>query len=108
MFSSFGNFGFQPRTFLAFSAAATSFGGSPGLRGFSTGYVGLLHAFLPFVEQPADVAEGEIEIGQLVSQIDTQFGSQCVVVSIDARRNADLPSGYEAVGNRGRTPASGH
>src|SRR5207302_1824710 len=39
-------------------------------RRVSTGHVGLLHAFLPFVEQPADVSESEIEIGQLVGEID--------------------------------------
>jgi hypothetical protein len=34
MSSSFGYFGFQPRSRMAFSADATSRGGSPGRRGF--------------------------------------------------------------------------
>src|SRR3546814_3055616 len=34
--SSFGNFGFQPNPVRAFSALATSRGGSPGRRGFSS------------------------------------------------------------------------
>lgn len=46
-----------------------------------------------------------LETPELVSRIAAQYGSQCVVISIDARRNADQPSGYEAVGNRGRTPS---
>src|SRR5580704_3334376 len=36
MSSSLGYFGFQPSSRVAFSAAATSLGGSPGRRGFST------------------------------------------------------------------------
>lgn len=42
---------------------------------------------------------------ELIGEISNQFGSQCVVVSIDARRNPDMPSGYEAVGDRGRVPS---
>jgi imidazole glycerol-phosphate synthase subunit HisF len=41
----------------------------------------------------------------LIAEIADQFGSQCVVVSIDARRNAEMPSGYEAVGDRGKVPS---
>ena len=46
-----------------------------------------------------------LERPRLVSEIAGQFGRQCVVVSIDARRNPALPSGYEAVGGCGRVPS---
>ena len=48
---------------------------------------------------------GALQRPALVTEIAEQFGRQCVVVSIDARRNAQTPSGYEAVGERGRTPS---
>ena len=41
----------------------------------------------------------------IVTEIAAHFGRQSVVVSIDARRNSDMPSGYEAVGGRGRVPS---
>jgi cyclase len=41
----------------------------------------------------------------LITEIADRFGRQCVVVSIDARRNPQMPSGYEAVGDRGRAPS---
>ncbi len=46
-----------------------------------------------------------LERPSLISEISDQFGRQCVVLSIDARRNAEMPSGYEAVGGRGRAPS---
>lgn len=46
-----------------------------------------------------------LERPELVSEIADEYGRQCVVISIDARRNARLPSGYEAVSNRGRVPS---
>lgn len=33
-----------------------------------------------------------------------QFGSQCIVLAIDARSNASMPSGYEVFIHGGRTP----
>lgn len=33
-----------------------------------------------------------------------QFGAQCIVLAIDARTNADMPSGYEVFIHGGRTP----
>lgn len=33
-----------------------------------------------------------------------QFGAQCIVLAIDARSNADMPSGYEVFLHGGRTP----
>lgn len=33
-----------------------------------------------------------------------QFGSQCIVLAIDARSNANMPSGYEVFIHGGRTP----
>jgi hypothetical protein len=41
MSSIFGNFGFQPNSFNAFTAEATSLGGSPFRRGFSIALIGL-------------------------------------------------------------------
>lgn len=41
----------------------------------------------------------------LIADVAERFGRQCVVVSIDARRNPQMPSGYEAVGSRGRVPS---
>jgi cyclase len=46
-----------------------------------------------------------LERPSLIGEIAGQFGSQCVVVSIDARRNAEMRCGYEAVGGRGRVPS---
>lgn len=40
----------------------------------------------------------------LVAEAAQKFGSARVVVAIDARRNAGLPSGYELVTHGGRTP----
>jgi cyclase len=34
-----------------------------------------------------------------------QFGAQCIVLAIDARSNAGMPSGYEVFIHGGRTPA---
>jgi cyclase len=48
---------------------------------------------------------GALERVDLLREIAAQFGSQCVVVSIDARRNPAMPSGYEAVGGNGRVPS---
>src|SRR5579859_4839054 len=33
-----------------------------------------------------------------------QFGAQCIVLAIDARSNAQMPSGYEVFVHGGRTP----
>ena len=43
---------------------------------------------------------------ELVSELSVEFGAQCVVVAIDARRSADasVPSGYEVFTHGGRTP----
>lgn len=35
-----------------------------------------------------------------------QFGAQCIVLAIDARANATMPSGYEVFIHGGRTPTS--
>ncbi|MGI8685928.1 MAG: imidazole glycerol phosphate synthase subunit HisF [Acidimicrobiales bacterium] len=41
---------------------------------------------------------------QLVSELSTEFGAQCVVVAIDARRRTDGGSGFEVHTHGGRTP----
>ena len=43
---------------------------------------------------------------QLVTELSTEFGAQCVVVAIDARRRTDgaAPDGYEVYTHGGRTP----
>jgi cyclase len=46
-----------------------------------------------------------LERPEFITEIAGEFGRQCVVLSIDARRNPALPSGYEAVGGRGRLPS---
>ncbi|MCC6642215.1 MAG: imidazole glycerol phosphate synthase subunit HisF [Deltaproteobacteria bacterium] len=46
-----------------------------------------------------------LEQPRLITEIADRFGRQCVVLSIDARRNPDMPSGYEAMGGRGRLPS---
>jgi cyclase len=40
----------------------------------------------------------------LISGASRRFGAQCVVVAIDARRAAGVPSGFEVVVDGGRTP----
>ena len=41
---------------------------------------------------------------ELISEAADKFGSQCVVVAIDARANAEMPSGFEVYVAGGRTP----
>lgn len=41
----------------------------------------------------------------LFTEAAARFGSQCVVASIDARRDASVPSGYRVVTHGGRVPA---
>ncbi len=40
----------------------------------------------------------------LIDALAGRFGSQCVVLALDARSNPSLPSGYETVVDGGRTP----
>ena len=40
----------------------------------------------------------------LVTRLATEFGSQCIVVAVDARRSAGLESGFEVFTRGGRTP----
>lgn len=44
-----------------------------------------------------------VERPELISEIATEFGNQCVVVAIDARRRADW-AGWEVTTHGGRTP----
>lgn len=39
----------------------------------------------------------------LINELASQFGSQCVVLALDARANSEMPSGYETVVDGGRT-----
>ncbi len=39
---------------------------------------------------------------ELISQAATRFGDQCIVVSVDVRRSASAPSGFEATTHGGR------
>ena len=41
---------------------------------------------------------------ELIRASSRRFGAQCVVVAIDARRSANVPSGFEVVVEGGRTP----
>lgn len=41
---------------------------------------------------------------QLVEELSAEFGAQCVVVAIDARRSGVTPSGFEVFTRGGRTP----
>lgn len=45
---------------------------------------------------------GAVENHQLVSDTAEHFGSQCVVLSLDAAPNPDMPSGYEVMSGNGR------
>jgi cyclase len=40
----------------------------------------------------------------LISEAAERFGDQCIVVAIDARRNASFPSGFEVFTHGGRNP----
>ena len=42
---------------------------------------------------------------ELIDEIVDQFGSQVLVISIDARRNAEMPSGFEVTTHGGRRSA---
>lgn len=39
---------------------------------------------------------------ELISQASKRFGDQCVVLSVDVRRNSEMPSGFEATTHGGR------
>ncbi len=41
---------------------------------------------------------------EIIDELARRFGSQCVVLALDARSNAALSSGYETVVDGGRTP----
>lgn len=41
---------------------------------------------------------------QLITAGSEQFGAQCIVLAVDARSNAEMPSGYEVYIHGGRTP----
>ncbi len=41
---------------------------------------------------------------ELINTLALEFGSQCVVLAIDAKSNSLMPSGYEVVIDGGRTP----
>ncbi len=43
---------------------------------------------------------------QLITAGSEQFGAQCIVLAIDARSNAEMPSGYEVYIHGGRTPTN--
>ncbi|MBQ90958.1 MAG: imidazole glycerol phosphate synthase subunit HisF [Acidimicrobiales bacterium] len=45
-----------------------------------------------------------VERPELVTELAAEFGSQCVVVAIDARRSESAPSGFEVFTHGGRTP----
>ena len=40
----------------------------------------------------------------LVGELANEFGSQCVVVAVDARRSSEVPTGFEVFTHGGRTP----
>ena len=40
----------------------------------------------------------------LIGEVSTEFGSQCVVVAVDARRSPKASSGFEVFSHGGRTP----
>jgi cyclase len=64
-----------------------------------------VHAFTRAGADKIALNTAALERPALIREIAEQFGNQCVVVSIDARRNSAMPSGYEAVGGRGRVPS---
>ncbi len=43
---------------------------------------------------------------ELITAGSEQFGAQCIVLAIDARSNAAMPSGYEVYVHGGRTPTN--
>ncbi|MBW2989702.1 imidazole glycerol phosphate synthase subunit HisF [Candidatus Woesearchaeota archaeon] len=45
-----------------------------------------------------------VENPGLIKEASKKFGSQCIVVAIDARKNSNMPSGYEVVTYGGRNP----
>jgi len=47
-----------------------------------------------------------VENPDFIKQSSAKFGSQCIVVAIDARKNAEMPSGYEVVIYGGRKGSS--
>ncbi|MBC8364079.1 MAG: imidazole glycerol phosphate synthase subunit HisF [Actinobacteria bacterium] len=45
-----------------------------------------------------------VERPALIGELAAEFGSQCVVVAIDARRSGAVPNGFEVFTHGGRTP----
>ncbi len=59
--------------------------------------------------EKVSVNSAAIDRPELIAEISAEFGAQCTVVAIDARRHeggpsADLPSGFEVYVHGGRTP----
>ena len=50
------------------------------------------------------VNTASVDEPDLVTRLATEFGSQCVVVAVDARRSAGVESGFEVFTRGGRTP----
>jgi len=48
------------------------------------------------------VNSGAVERPELIKQAAIRFGSQCVVLSVDARRSPSAPSGFEVTSHGGR------
>lgn len=46
-----------------------------------------------------------VKTPELVGEASKRFGAQCVVLAIDARRDAGMPSGWRVYTHGGRTPA---
>jgi len=54
--------------------------------------------------EKVSVNTAAVERPELIIEIAGEFGSQCVVLAIDARRRPDLDDGFEVTTHGGRTP----
>ena len=96
MSSSFGNFGFQPSSRIAFSAEATSLGGSPGRRGFSTaGNFFAGHFFAHLNDLPHGIA---IAVAEVVKSGLARLQAQDV--RLREVKDVDVIADARAVGRR--------
>jgi len=68
--------------------------------------IGLVHRFMRSGADKVVINTGAVHVDGLIESIAEQYGRQCVVVSIDALKDAAVPSGYRVVTTNG-TRATG-
>jgi imidazole glycerol-phosphate synthase subunit HisF len=66
----------------------------------------LVHRYMRSGADKVVVNTGAVRDKDLISAIARHYGSQCIVLSIDAARDSDMPSGYRVMIDNGREPTA--